>query len=398
MRPKRLFVDSKSNRPYYIINKKKVFIKVPKDVSMRQLQKVNIKNIINLSQKRRVKKKTGKRIKALLEKKIISSLKKYDMNLQGDLQPYIFQEGRVFPELATAGRKPSMIIPVSTTIPLEKLDNNDVTIKELQDIRRLRTIEKLNAEDAEDNLKKLEQSKKFIEKGNIPKEQIKTVSKETKEKLPTIEPLFKEGEFPTAFLKSVKEKEQKGKGNDNDGLYNDEIEKITEKRLKHFVPCIPADKTQDLMKYVGKNDKEFAFIINTNPSNSDGSGEDGYRPGHWTAIYIDNRDDYQSCEYFDPLAEGRMPKAVLDIMRKIAKRMNPEKMFKFKQNMIRRQSLRSNHCGYFCIKFIEDRFNGESFCEASGYDDFVKDHEGGDGSKDGENDLKKNLSKYNSYI
>jgi hypothetical protein len=37
---------------------------------------------------------------------------------------------------------------------------------------------------------------------------------------------------------------------DDDGLYNDEIERIAKKRLKHFVPCIPADKTDELMKYI----------------------------------------------------------------------------------------------------------------------------------------------------
>jgi hypothetical protein len=90
-----------------------------------------------------------------------------------------------------------------------------------------------------------------------------------------------------------------GQNTNSDGLYNDQIEKILKKRLKHFVPCIAADKTHELMRYVGKKDKEFAFVINTNPSESDGTGNDGYPPGHWTCVYIDNRDDYPSCEYFD---------------------------------------------------------------------------------------------------
>jgi hypothetical protein len=202
-------------------------------------------------------------------------------------------------------------------------------------------------------------------------------------------------------IQSVVESEEssgRGYSDEGDGLYNDEIERIAKKRLKHFVPCIPADKTDELMKYVGRGDKEFAFVINTNPSDSNGSGEDGYRPGHWTCVYIDNRDDYPSCEFFDPLAEGLPPKPVINIMRKITKKMNPEKMFKYKQNLIRRQSYKTSNCGQHCIKFIEDRMNGESFCEASGYDDFIAKHKGADDSEHGESDLQKFLPKYNSYI
>ena len=71
--------------------------------------------------------------------------------------------------------------------------------------------------------------------------------------------------------------------------------------MKHFVPCIASDQTSDLLQYVKRGDKEFSFVINTNPSKSNGSGKDGYPVGHWTCVFIDNRDDYPSCEFFDPL-------------------------------------------------------------------------------------------------
>jgi hypothetical protein len=99
-----------------------------------------------------------------------------------------------------------------------------------------------------------------------------------------------------------------------------------------------------------------------------------------------------------PLAQGKPPEAVISIMRKISKKLNPEKMFKYKQNLIRRQSLHTSNCGHFCIKFIEDRMNGESFCDASGYTDFIKRHKGEDDSIDGEKELSKVLPKYESYI
>jgi hypothetical protein len=152
------------------------------------------------------------------------------------------------------------------------------------------------------------------------------------------------------------------------------------------------------MKYVSKGDKEFAFVINTNPSDSDGSGNDGYRSGHWTCVYFDNRDDYPSSEFYDPLAEGKPPKPVVDIMRRIARKMNPEKMFKYKQNMIRRQSRVTSNCGQHCIKFIEDRMNGVPFCESSGYDDYIERNQGADNSEDGERDLKKYIPVYKSYV
>jgi hypothetical protein len=47
--------------------------------------------------------------------------------------------------------------------------------------------------------------------------------------------------------------------------------------------------------------RSFAAVINTNPSQSDGTGQDGFQVGHWRAIFVDNRDDYPSIEYFDPL-------------------------------------------------------------------------------------------------
>lgn len=58
MRPRRLYV-TKDNRFYYLINGKKKFIKVPEGMSQKQLQKVNITNIIGGPAKR-LKKKNQK--------------------------------------------------------------------------------------------------------------------------------------------------------------------------------------------------------------------------------------------------------------------------------------------------------------------------------------------------
>ncbi len=217
--------------------------------------------------------------------------------------------------------------------------------------------------------------------------------------------LFERGERARGMLESESEgaKESKSQGakgtGDDDGLYNDEIEKVVKKRIKNYVPVIASDQINDLTRYVGKGDKRFGFVINTNPSSSDGSGNDGYRTGHWRAVYINNEDDYPSVEYFDPLAEGKMPQDLQNITRKIALKMNPSMMFKYKQNMLRRQSKLSSNCGWHAIKFLDDRYNGIPWSEATGYDSYMEQQPAPkDDSSDGESDISKYIKKYESYI
>lgn len=462
MRPRRLYIETDTKKPYYIINKKKVYVKVPKGTTLKQLQKVNIKNIIQLPQRKRVKRRT-KKVQPILDKKIAPSMSKAEIPT-GGLPLYLFQEKKEIPELATAGREkknekpkaimdmPSVLIPTATKLPMAKLIEAPEEQKKIKDKppvpkRKKRTYDKKEAEiiayeffnsdlgvDATQN-----DYDDFVKWWNLPStKDIQIGEYKIKDLVipnrSLYESLFQgmlEDMFLKEAMKEVKKEEKKqekkerrkmrkedidintppkksfqelfsesilGKG-DKDGLLNDEIEMITRKRLKRFVPVIPADKTDDLLKYVKKGDKEFAFVINTNPSQSDGSGTDGYRPGHWTCVYIDNRDDYPSAEFFDPLVEGKIPNYIVDIIRQICSKMNPEVMFKYKQNLIRRQDTKTATCGYHCIKFIEDRMNGVCFAEASGYDDFIENYKGVlDGSKQGEKELMKVLPKYNSYI
>jgi hypothetical protein len=196
------------------------------------------------------------------------------------------------------------------------------------------------------------------------------------------------------FDPSDPSEDQGGKGNGSDGLYDDEIETIAKKRLKDYIPVIAKDETNELMKYVKKGDKQFSFVINTD--NSDQPGR------HWRCVYINNMDDYPSIEYFDPLTEGPPEKSLIDICRKIAIKMNPNKLFKYKQNQIRRQSKLTSNCGYHCIHFLEGRYMGIPFSEITGYDQFVEDmkKENGDldGSGTGEKEIKPFMKAYDSYI
>jgi hypothetical protein len=200
-----------------------------------------------------------------------------------------------------------------------------------------------------------------------------------------------------AIEEKTKELMGLGEGEDDDALYNDEIAKIIKKRVGRVVPVIPSDKVKYLKDYVKRGDKSFAAVINTNPSQSDGTGQDGFQVGHWRAIFVDNRDDYPSIEYFDPLV-STPEKELLVELKKIGKKMNPEKMFLYKENRLQRQAKEASTCGYHAAQFVDDRMNGESWCSATGYDDFVNRMGKVDDSQDGEEEIRKTIKKYKVYL
>lgn len=204
-----------------------------------------------------------------------------------------------------------------------------------------------------------------------------------------------------SYVEQLRKEMGFGEYESSNGLYNDEIAKIIRKRVGKVIPVVPSDKVNDLLSYVVKGDKKFAAVINTNPSQSDGSGspEDGYPPGHWRGIFIDCQDDFPSCEYFDPLAEGKPEKALVDVMRKICKKMNPEKMCLFKSNSIRRQAKEKSTCGWHVLQWIDDRWRGVPWAEATGYNNYMeKLKEPIDDSMDGEKEVEKYIKKYEVYI
>src|SRR5689334_3328754 len=56
----------------------------------------------------------------------------------------------------------------------------------------------------------------------------------------------------------------------------------------------------------------------------------------------------------------------------ILKILKPETILKVKENKVVHQSDSTSNCGWFCCKFLIDRFRGKSFADATGYDDRVK--------------------------
>lgn len=510
MRPRRLYA-TKDDRFYYLIKGKKKFIKVPQGMSQKQLQKINITNIIGEQPARRLKRKTKKVVPVYGKK--IATKKEIEKNEQKPPPPpsgpglpvYIFRpqqkvtldipepivkiETKVKPEpvkTEPVKTETPVFTPVFTPIKVDESLNMIGRTRELLESEMKKDQESINKKLKNPKLKfgaqkssfpesaseqispvsrlasiitdEYNKSREFIKQSRLPKgreaqdlpiptdkevvKRLNIINNKRDNKLleqliqyEYVEPtelqfiinneptqldvwrrlaynnvgVDKEYEGKDSLQNAMRRKmnedlksigQQLGEGKDN-GLFNDEIEKIMKKRIKNYVPVVARDKVDELLEYVSPNDKFFSAVINTDPSGSSGR--------HWRCIVIDNRDDFPAAEYFDPLAEDFKPEeTLLAVMRKIAKKMNPEKYFKFKSSLIRRQDISKSNCGYHVMKFIEDRHNGIPYSEASGWDDYMKmrqkgkGYEAPDASQDGEGDLKSYekmiKKKFNSYI
>jgi hypothetical protein len=437
-RPRRLYTTAEG-KFYYLIDGKKKFVKAPAGVSEKQIARINIKNIVNVPSAKRIKRRR-KRIEPAYGKKVGGVLQKSDT---GGLPIYFFNPSKKIPTIEEQAKASDDTTTKQLTNLIQETKN---TQKLLQGITAAPSSSKIQPTIASERPRPaltMETSKRGAptgKRGEIGTKQLgKTLyaelgatgtvlsKEELEEKIPSefiltaekykagLEEAGKqafatpEGKQNPLYQKALdkrlsrdtessKAKKVTG-GGDGDGLYNDEISKIVKKRIKNYVPVIAADEINELPRYVARGDKRFGFVINTNPSSSDGSGNDGYRTGHWRAVYINNEDDYPTVEYFDPLAEGKMPPELVTMTRKIAMKMNPSMMFKYKQNMLRRQSKMTSNCGHHSIKFLDDRYNGVPYADATGYTDYMEQHSSApDDSQDGERDIAKAIKKYESYI
>lgn len=432
-RPRRLYL-SNEGKYYYIENNKKKFIRVPPGMSQKQVQSINIRNIIGGPARRMRRKK--KKTKIAYQKRVVKDTGDMIRGYTAGLPLYYFTPQKnitidiakkaadttidklvdllkgatpvinapKMPPPPVSERRPRMPTPP----PPERRPRVPTPPPPPRPVPgRRRAIDEL----AEAINTEYEKSKEFIRKarGEVPisgreieirkrgeeiaEREIEMMNRLRRMRRPPSE------EDSESSISPWSTDESFGEGKGDDGLYNDQIQNILQKRIKNFVPVVPADKVEELLRYVGRGQKVFSAVVNTDDSS--GAGK------HWTCVFFDNRDDFPSCEFFDPLAEdGKPPEALLSVMRKISKRMNPEKYFKYKFNKIRRQSLLTSNCGYHVCKFIEDRYDGIPFSEASGYDDYMKRQKGDgyeapDDSKDGEKEikpymslLKKNFSSY----
>lgn len=398
-RPRRLYTTAEG-KFYYLIDGKKKFVKAPAGVSEKQIARINIKNIVNVPTAKRIKRRR-KRIKPAYGAKVGGVLQKSDT---GGLPIYFFNPSKKIPTIEEQAKASDDTTTKQLTRLIEGQDKFQQKL--LQGFAAVYSSSRIPPTiTPETEQPKPTKGGPKIEgvrgrpKGSKNKSKTKGFKFNTPEATPSAtkeDDIFTIGEADDGAGES--KQGAKGTG-DGDGLYNDEIEKIVKKRIKNYVPVIASDEINELPRYVARGDKRFGFVINTNPSTSDGSGNDGHRTGHWRSVYINNEDDYPTVEYFDALSEGKMPPELISMTRKIAMKMNPSMMFKYKQNMLRRQSKLSSNCGHHAIKFLDDRYNGVPYADATGYTDYMERmNSAADDSNDGEKDIAKTIKKYESFI
>jgi hypothetical protein len=148
--------------------------------------------------------------------------------------------------------------------------------------------------------------------------------------------------------------------NDDDGIFNDELQEIFKDKMNKFLPVIASDKMNTLLPLVNRDTKKFGWIQNTEPLKSGGR--------HWVAYFIDVNN--MEVNYYDSLVEndGIPPKESMKGLKKIIEKIRPEYYLKFKYNTIRDQNPRSKNCGFFSLKFIMDRYRNLPFKSATAYD------------------------------
>ena len=154
-----------------------------------------------------------------------------------------------------------------------------------------------------------------------------------------------------------------GKIGDSSGLWSDEINKIMDKyKTKGFKGVYSIDELNKIP--VNADDKEISFIMNTTPSYDN-------RSGHWIAIFI-NHDNVEYYDSFGDEPDKQFKKNIKELLYKIS----PNKLLQFKINNIKRQNGNSNNCGYFAMKFLQDRYAGKHFKIATGFNIFEDSHRG----------------------
>eukprot|EP00732_Lithocolla_globosa_P004269 Lithocolla_globosa_v1_NODE_3847_length_1565_cov_951.360927.p1 type:complete len:213 gc:universal NODE_3847_length_1565_cov_951.360927:1054-416(-) len=171
----------------------------------------------------------------------------------------------------------------------------------------------------------------------------------------------KEEEAADDVLEVVAEiEEQGGSGNKEDGLWNTEINSLMSSS-KSFKGTPPVDKISELP--ISSKDKKFSFIYNTARQNQEGQ--------HWIAVYV----THDCIEHFDPLADEASEQFKREI-RKLLHKWKPSGIFQLKINRVRLQSTTSSNCGFFAIKFIQDRDKGDSWMKATKFEIVSKSIQG----------------------
>lgn len=175
--------------------------------------------------------------------------------------------------------------------------------------------------------------------------------------------------------------QQEGEGKMKGGLWTNQINKIMESS-KYYIDTIANNELDEILNYIYNNNiLKGCFIMNTLNSYD-------HSVGHWVAIYYDvSNDGEYILEYYDPFGNDPDNKKLIDKFKKLFEKLNIDAYVKVKINKIKQQSISSNNCGWFSIKFLLERLNGISFKDATKYKKISK-------NEDDITEIKKHYNKY----
>lgn len=145
------------------------------------------------------------------------------------------------------------------------------------------------------------------------------------------------------------------------GLYDDQINDMLRSEPQ-YCGCISRDEIHNLQL---DDSGKYGFVYNTVPSNKPTKYE-----GHWRAIYIDLDDD-KSIDHYDSFGEPA-EEDIQEQIKKLLEQFNLPYYLKWKDNKIVNQRSNSSNCGFFCVNFLQDRFEGIPFVDSTGYSNVMK--------------------------
>lgn len=144
-----------------------------------------------------------------------------------------------------------------------------------------------------------------------------------------------------------------------DMLYSDQIDNVMS-IFPDFEGAIPRDGMNEIIGKI-KPHSRGSFIINTDSKKGPGQ--------HWQAVYYDGRPNgSNSIEFFDSYGD-EMPADMLGNLKELSDKLHTGKPLTVKVNRIKQQRANSFTCGWQCIKFLKDRYEGKPFKETTGFND-----------------------------
>ena len=142
-----------------------------------------------------------------------------------------------------------------------------------------------------------------------------------------------------------------------------EIDGVMKRYRPRFLGTIARDQWSALTAPVDSG--KSGWVMNTDPLTKPGQ--------HWVAFLMDL--DNKSVEYYNSFADD-IPADVLQKLKEFLNEHNPTReLLKLKVNKVIDQDAKSSNCGWFCCKFLIDRFRGKKWIEASGFDRHVQGEE-----------------------